>query len=273
MARFWRHNERLSPYDDNAFTEEELESIADTVRESSFIDDHSGRSIDERMTEFFGGFEPNWICFQAPDAVCYVNCYGVLRRGRQAIKVELQFELSDDLEDFALTGLSINNRPQPEMAVAEFEESFAAPAPGQELPASAEYDDAEETEPEDDGWYDDEYDDYADEYGRDIAEYDLYEEDGEYDDHAAHDHRKDEAQGGIGNAVCKYGCCNCAGECADAHETGMAEAQFTGDTNSEVEGNSHDHGDADFHHGALIAAGNHLGVDQQSDHHKKDDNR
>ena len=192
MARFWRHNERLSPYDDNAFTDEELESIADTVRESSFIDDHSGRSIDERMTEFFGGFEPNWICFQAPDAVCYVNCYGVLRRGRQAIKVELQFELSDDLEDFALTGLSINNRPQPEMAVAEFEESFAAPAAGQELPASAEYDAEEQPEEEDDdGWYDDEYDDYADEYGRDIAEYDLYEEDGgcdEYDGHDHHDH-------------------------------------------------------------------------------------
>ncbi len=186
MARFWRHNERLSPYDDNAFTEEELESIADTVRESSFIDDHSGRSIDERMTEFFGGFEPNWICFQAPDAVCYVNCYGVLRRGRQAIKVELQFELSDDLEDFALTGLSINNRPQPEMAVAEFEESFAAPAPGQELPASAEYDEAAEAEPEDDGWYDDEYEDGY--YGRDIAEYDLYEDENNYDEHDAHDH-------------------------------------------------------------------------------------
>ncbi|MBE6759107.1 MAG: hypothetical protein E7554_03350 [Ruminococcaceae bacterium] len=186
MARFWRHNERLSPYDDNAFTEEELESIADTVRESSFIDDHSGRSIDQRMTEFFGGFEPNWICFQAPDAVCYVNCYGVLRRGRQAIKVELQFELSDDLEDFALTGLSINNRPQPEMAVAEFEESFAAPAPGQELPTSAEYDEAEEAEPEDDGWYDDEYDDEY--YGRDIAEYDLYEEDGAYEENDSHDH-------------------------------------------------------------------------------------
>ena len=193
MARFWRHNERLSPYDDNAFTEEELESIADTVRESSFIDDHSGRSIDQRMTEFFGGFEPNWICFQAPDAVCYVNCYGVLRRGRQAIKVELQFELSDDLEDFALTGLSINNRPQPEMAVAEFEESFAAPAPGQELPTSAEYDEAEEAEPEDDGWYDDEYDDEY--YGRDIAEYDLYEEDRGHDHcGCGHDHHHHERQ-------------------------------------------------------------------------------
>jgi len=176
MGIFWRHNERLSPFDDNAFTEEELEAIADTVRESSFIDDHSGRSIDERMTEFFGGFEPGWICFQAPDAVCYVNCYGVLRRGRQAIKVELQFELSDDLDDFALTGLCINNRPQPEMAVAEFEESFASPAPGQELPASAEYEDADEPETEDeDDWYDEEYDDEY--YGRDIAEYDLYEDD------------------------------------------------------------------------------------------------
>ncbi len=169
MARFWKHNERLSPYDDNAFTEEELDSICDTVRESSFIDDESGRSIDERMTEFFGGFEPGWICFQAPDAVCYVNCYGILHRGRQAIRVELQFELSDDLEDFALTGLCINNRPQPEAAVAEFEASFAAPAPGQ-LPVREE---ELPEEPEEDDWYDDE-DDY---YGRDIAEYDMYEED------------------------------------------------------------------------------------------------
>ncbi len=182
MARFWRHNERLSPYDDNAFTEEELESIADTVRESSFLDDESGRTIDERMTEFFGGCEPNWICFQAPDAVCYVNCYGVLRRGRQAIKVELQFELSDDLEDFALTGLSINNRPQPELAVAEFEESFAAPPPGQEQavpPAPS----LLPEEDEDDGWYDDEDDEYL---GRDIAEYDIYQED--YFDDDEHDH-------------------------------------------------------------------------------------
>lgn len=174
MARFWKHNERLSPYDDNAFTEEELDSICDTVRESSFIDDESGRSIDERMTEFFGGFEPGWICFQAPDAVCYVNCYGVLHRGRQAIRVELQFELSDDLEDFALTGLCINNRPQPEAAVAEFEASFAAPAPGQ-LPVQEE--DIPQ-DPEDDG--DDWYDEYEDDYIRDIADYDMYEDD--YDD-------------------------------------------------------------------------------------------
>jgi|GEM_PF-1726545 len=192
MARFWRHNERLSPYDDNAFTEEELEAIGETVKESSFIDDHSGRSIEERMTEFFGGYEPNWICFQAPDAVCYVNCYGVLRRGRQAIKVELQFELSDDLEDFALTGLSINNRPQPELAVAEFEESFAAPAPGEEAAPQQEY---EPTLPEDDddGWYDDE-DDF---YGRDIAEYDLYEDDyADEEEHCScgHDHHHHERQ-------------------------------------------------------------------------------
>ena len=174
MARFWKHNERLSPYDDNAFTEEELDSICDTVRESSFIDDESGRSIDERMTEFFGGFEPGWICFQAPDAVCYVNCYGVLRRGRQAIRVELQFELSDDLEDFALTGLCINNRPQPEAAVAEFEASFAAPAPGQ-LPVQEE-DAPDQPEEDEDDWYDD----YEDDFVRDIADYDMYEE--EYDD-------------------------------------------------------------------------------------------
>ncbi len=172
MGRFWKHNERLSPYDDNAFTEEELDSICDTVRESSFIDDESGRSIDERMTEFFGGFEPGWICFQAPDAVCYVNCYGILRRGRQAIRVELQFELSDDLEDFCLTGLCINNRPQPEAAVAEFEASFAAPAPGQ-LPVQEEKQPDEAEDEDGDSWYDEE-DDY---YGRDIAEYDMYEED------------------------------------------------------------------------------------------------
>lgn len=169
MARFWKHNERLSPYDDNAFTEEELESIADTVRESSFIDDNSGRSIDERMTEFFGGFEPGWICFQAPDSVCYVNCYGILHRGRQAIRVELQFELSDDLEDFALTGLCINNRPQPEAAIAEFEASFASDGPGEQMAAAAE---AEQPEEEDeDAWYDE--DDF---YGHDISEYDLYED-------------------------------------------------------------------------------------------------
>lgn len=125
MARFWRHNERLSPYDDNAFTDEELESIADTVRESSFIDDVSGKSIDERMTDFFGGFEPGWIGFQSPDGVCYVNCYGALRDGRRAIRVELQFELSDDLEDFALTGLCVNGKPQPERAVAAFEARFS----------------------------------------------------------------------------------------------------------------------------------------------------
>lgn len=193
MARFWKHNERLSPYDDNAFTEEELESICDTVRESSFIDDESGRSIDERMTEFFGGFEPGWICFQAPDAVCYVNCYGILHRGRQAIRVELQFELSDDLEDFALTGLCINNRPQPEAAVAEFEASFAAPAPGQ-LPVQEE-DNPDEPEDDEDDWYDD----YEDDYIRDIADYDMYEADYDEEDdgcdcgcghHHHHEHRR-----------------------------------------------------------------------------------
>lgn len=154
MARFWRHDERLSPYDDDAFTEEELDSICQTVRESSFIDDGSGRSIDERMTEFFGGSQPGWIGFQAPDAACYVNCYGVLRRGRQAIRVELQFELSDDLESFALTGLSVNNRPQPEQAVADFEASFAAEEPGgyEEKPEEDEYPDRFADRTTDD-WY------------------------------------------------------------------------------------------------------------------------
>ncbi|MBE6753778.1 MAG: hypothetical protein E7559_05455 [Ruminococcaceae bacterium] len=124
-TRFWYSNECIDPNDDDAFLQEELDNIVDLLRESSFLGDESGLSIEERMTEVFRGELPQWIAFQTPDAVCYVNCFGVLRDGNREIPIELQFEIAEDMESFIFSGLLIDDVPQPEEIVIDFESQFS----------------------------------------------------------------------------------------------------------------------------------------------------
>lgn len=124
-TRFYSPDERLPSSDENAFSEEELYSIIDLVRDSSFLDDNSGLSIEDRLTDLFCGDEPEWIAFQSPDAVCYVNAYGIIRSDDGEVRLALQFELSDNLEEFMLTSMLIDDLEQDEDFISDFESRFS----------------------------------------------------------------------------------------------------------------------------------------------------
>lgn len=124
-ARFYSPEFRFDPDDDDAFSQEEIDDIVELVRESSFYEDESGRSIDERLCSLFSGGEADWFGFQAPDGCILVNCRGAVDNpsgGR--VELELQFELSDDLESFVLAAMLIDGLEQTESFISKFEAQF-----------------------------------------------------------------------------------------------------------------------------------------------------
>lgn len=124
-TRFWFPTDSISPDSEDAFTAEEMREIIDLVRESSFLDDLSGLSVEERLTTVFGGEPPQWSGFQIEDGTCYVNCIGVMTVEDEELEVILQFELSDDLESFVFSGMLIDGIEQPEGLILQFEEQFS----------------------------------------------------------------------------------------------------------------------------------------------------
>lgn len=160
----------ISPESEDAFTEEELREIIDLVRDSSFIDDLSGQSIEERLTTVFEGEPPEWSAFQTKDATCYVNCVGTMTEKGEQLEIILQFELSDNLESFLFSGMLIDGVEQPEGLILQFEEQFSTldffdgddddldPFFGAGLIGEDDYD------------YDDEDDDVIGDWGDDAAE-------------------------------------------------------------------------------------------------------
>ena len=125
-TKFWRYEDRIDPDSDDAFTPSEMDMIVGMVRESSFRDDESGHSIEERMVDFFEDCDPSWVGFQSQDGTCYVNCFGVLRNDDETVaRLELQFELADDLESFTLSGMLVDDREQDETVIMDFEERIA----------------------------------------------------------------------------------------------------------------------------------------------------
>jgi len=124
-GHFWYPDDRISPDSDDAFTQAEIDEIVELIRESSFLDDESGASIDERMTEVFGGDEPEWSGFQTYQGFCCVNCGGVMTNGREKIGLVIQFEVANDFESFVLSGMLVNGVEQPEGLILQFEEQFA----------------------------------------------------------------------------------------------------------------------------------------------------
>ncbi len=125
-AHFHYPADRISPDSEDAFTEEEIAEIVELVRESSFLDDESGQSIDERMTAVFGGTAPDWSGFQTYDGICCVNCGGVLQDGGEQLGVVIQFEIAEDLESFVFSGMLVNGVEQPEGLIMQFEEQFSS---------------------------------------------------------------------------------------------------------------------------------------------------
>lgn len=144
-AHFWYSDNCINPDSEDAFTEEEIEEIVELVRESSFLDDTSGKSIDERMTDVFGGRAPEWSGFQTAEGICCVNCGGVLSDGSEQLGVVIQFEIAEDLESFVFSGMLVNGVEQPEGLIMQFEEQFSS-----EL--------WQEYDGDEDEWYDEEDD-------------------------------------------------------------------------------------------------------------------
>ena len=125
-TRFWYYDDRIDPDSDEAFSPAEMDVIVGLIRESSFLDDQSGLSIEERMTELFGGREPSWVGFQIADGSCYVNCFGTsVGDDGTLTRLELQFALDDELESFELSGLLVNGEEQPEDVIIDFETRMA----------------------------------------------------------------------------------------------------------------------------------------------------
>lgn len=125
-AHFWHQSDRISPDSEDAFTQEEINEIIELVRESSFLDDESGMTIDERMTEVFGGDEPEWSGFQNSEGICCVNCGGVMTDSNSSMGVVIQFEIAEDMESFVFSGMLIDGVEQPEGLILQFEEQFAS---------------------------------------------------------------------------------------------------------------------------------------------------
>jgi len=125
---FWYMSDRMSPDDENAYTQEEIDNIVGMVSESSFYEDESGMSIDDRMAEVFDSCAPKWSGFQTYEGFCCVNCTGVMHRGAERAEVVLQFSVSEDLDTFMLTGMLIDGVEQPEELIIEFESQFSTDA-------------------------------------------------------------------------------------------------------------------------------------------------
>ena len=53
---------------------------------------------------------------------------------------------------------------------------------------------------------------------------------------------------------------------ADGHEPRMAQSQLAQEAGGQVQGDGHDHGDADVHEGAAVAPGENAGINQQGNH-------
>ena len=164
---FCYQDDCISPDSEDAFTPEEIQEIIGLIKESSFRSDESGSSIDDRMNEIFRGGKPEWSGFQSADGVLYVNCGGVMHVDDEEMGVVLQFEISEDMESFILSGMLINGVEQPEGLIEQFEEQFS----------TSDWDDEDEDEDddEDDGWGDDAEERFW--YGEDDSDYDDGEED------------------------------------------------------------------------------------------------
>lgn len=168
--------DRISPDSEDAFTEEELLEFVDLIRDSSFIDDFSGQSIEERLTTVFGGNPPEWSAFQSKDAICYVNCVGTMIEEGEQLEVILQFELSEDLQSFLFSGMLIDGIEQPEGLILQFEEQFSTvDLFGDDDDDDFDFDPffgaaAEDADGYDNGSYDDDDDEVIGDWGDDAAE-------------------------------------------------------------------------------------------------------
>ncbi len=116
---------RISPNKRGALTDEELWDVIESVQESSFIGSERSGTIEECMTDFYDGMAPEWMAFQTRDYTCYVNCTGVSEIDGEEMEVALQFMMSEDLRSFALVAMTVDDVPQTDGFIEEFQAAFS----------------------------------------------------------------------------------------------------------------------------------------------------
>ncbi len=125
VTRFADMEKRINPGRRGALTEEELWDVTESVQSSYFLGSEYGATIDECMTDFYDVAEPEWIAFQTRDFTCYVNCSGVSEIDGEEVEVALQFMMSDDLRSFALVAMTVDDIPQTDEFIEEFQTAFS----------------------------------------------------------------------------------------------------------------------------------------------------
>ncbi len=118
-------NDRINQNKKGALTDEELWDVIDSVRDSYFLGNEYGETIDECMTDFYDDMTPEWIAFQTKDRTCYVNCTGMSFIDGEDVEVSLQFMMSDDLRSFALVAMTVDEVPQTDEFIEEFQAAFS----------------------------------------------------------------------------------------------------------------------------------------------------
>ena len=118
-------NDRINPNKRGALTDEELWDVIDSVRDSYFLGNEDGETIEECMIDFFDGAAPEWIAFQAKDGTCYVNCTGISDIDNEDTEISLQFMMSDDLRAFSLVAMTVDDEPQTDAFIEEFQSAFS----------------------------------------------------------------------------------------------------------------------------------------------------
>lgn len=124
-TKFADINDRIKPNKKGALTDEELWDVIDSVRDSYFLGNEDGDTIDDCMTDFFDQMTPEWIAFQAKDGTCYVNCTGISDIDDEETEIALQFMMSDDLRSFSLVAMTVDNVPQTDEFIDEFQAAFS----------------------------------------------------------------------------------------------------------------------------------------------------
>lgn len=125
VTLFVDFNDRLDPDSPIALDEDELWDVIDSVRDSFFLGNEHGATIDECMTDFFDGMTPEWLAFQDPDGVCYVNCSGISNIDGYDTEIALQFCMSEDLESFSLVAMVVGGIEQTDRFMDDFQAAFS----------------------------------------------------------------------------------------------------------------------------------------------------
>lgn len=125
ITQFIGLEERMESGRRGALDEDALWDVIDSVRDSFFLGCEEGDTIEECMTDFFDGMQPEWLAFQTDDGTCYVNCTGISDIDGEDTEIALQFQMDDDLCSFSLYAMTVAGVAQSDEFMDEFQAAFS----------------------------------------------------------------------------------------------------------------------------------------------------